>query len=60
MVLGLIGLVAIVGVIGYGAYKLFTSITFKQTTERYRYEETIDLDGNIIDKVVDLTDKEDK
>ena len=60
MVLGFIGLVFIVGVIGFGAYKLLTGVTFKQTTERYRYEKTIDLDGNIIDKVVDLTDEEDK
>lgn len=54
--LALIGLLVMAFLIGYGFWKVFSSITVKETTNRYRYEKTKDEDGNEITKVVDLED----
>ena len=56
MPLALIGIIVIAVLIGFGIWKLFTSVTLKSTTDRYRYERVKDEDGNEILKVVDLED----
>jgi hypothetical protein len=57
MPLALIGVLLISLIVGWGVYYLVTNITFKRTTERYKYVSTKDQDGNEIVKVVDLQDK---
>lgn len=60
MPLAIIGVLIIASIVGYGVWRLANSFTLKQTTERYRYEKTIDKDGNEITKVVDLQDEDNK
>lgn len=59
MPLALIGLALMSAMIGYGAWTIFNSMSFKKTTNRYRYVKTKDEYGNEITKVVDLEDDED-
>lgn len=54
--LALIGLLVMAFLVGYGFWKVFSSISFRKTTNRYRYEKTKDENGNEITKVVDLED----
>lgn len=60
MPLAIIGVLIMAAIVGFGIYKLINSFTLKRTTDRYRYEKTLDADGNEITKVVDLEDKNDK
>lgn len=59
-VLALFGLVVMAAVLGYGANRIISGISFKQTTDRYRYEKAKDEDGNEIIKVVDLEDTDER
>ena len=59
MPLSLIGLVIIATLIGVGAAVILKNLTFKRTTDRYRYVKTKDENGNEITKVIDLEDDED-
>jgi hypothetical protein len=60
MALSLIGLILLASLVGIGAAVIMTKVTFKQTTDRYRYVKTKDENGNEITKVIDLEDEEDK
>jgi hypothetical protein len=60
MPLAIIGVLIMAAIVGFGIYKLINSFTLKRTTDRYRYEKTLDADGNEIVKVVDLEDKDEK
>jgi hypothetical protein len=56
MMLTLIGIVVVAGLIGLGVAVLAKNVGFRRTTERYRYVETKDENGNVITKVIDLED----
>lgn len=56
--LTLIGLLIMSGIIGVGIWAILNNISFKKTTERYRYVKAKDEDGNEITKVIDLQDKD--
>jgi len=58
-ILAIVGLLLIAGVVGFGVYKLFFSVKRNETVDRFRYENTIDANGKVITKVVDLK-KEDE
>jgi hypothetical protein len=60
MPLAVIGVLIMSVIVGFGIYKLLGSFTLKQTTDRYRYIQAKDADGNEITKVVDLEDKNEK
>ncbi len=60
MPLSLIGLVVIGTIITVGVFVILKNVTFKQTTDRYRYVKAKDEDGNEITKVIDLEDDEEK
>lgn len=55
MMLQLLGYLLVAGITTYGVYKLFTGVTLKSTTERYKYVKTKDEEGNEIIKVIDLS-----
>jgi hypothetical protein len=57
MPLALIGVLFMSGLLAWGVRAIVKSVTFKQTTDRYRYVETTDEDGNKITKVIDLEDR---
>lgn len=57
--LSLIGLIIIAALIGVGATAVLKNLTFRKTTDRYRYVKAKDENGNEITKVVDLEDDED-
>jgi predicted negative regulator of RcsB-dependent stress response len=57
MPLALVGVLIMAGLVGWGVWTIAKSITFKRTTDRYRYVKTKDEDGNEITKVVDLEDE---
>jgi predicted negative regulator of RcsB-dependent stress response len=57
MPLALVGVLIMAGLVGWGVWTILKSVTFKQTTNRYRYVKTKDEDGNEITKVVDLEDE---
>lgn len=57
MPLALVGVLIMAGLVGWGVWTVTKSITFKRTTDRYRYVKTKDADGNEITKVVDLEDE---
>ena len=59
MPLSLIGLVIIATLIGVGAAVILKNLTFRKTTDRYRYVKAKDENGNEITKVIDLEDDED-
>lgn len=59
MPLSIIGLIIIAALIGIGASVILKNLTFKRTTDRYRYVKTKDENGNEITKVIDLEDDED-
>jgi hypothetical protein len=59
MPLSLIGLIIIATLIGVGAAVILKNMTFRNTTDRYRYVKTRDENGNEITKVIDLEDDED-
>jgi predicted negative regulator of RcsB-dependent stress response len=59
MPLALVGVLIMAGLVGWGVWTIMKSITFKRTTDRYRYVKTKDEDGNEITKVVDLEDNDD-
>jgi hypothetical protein len=59
MPLSLIGLVIIATLIGVGAAVILKNLTFRKTTDRYRYVKVKDENGNEITKVIDLEDDED-
>ena len=58
MIIYAIGVIVTAVVIGIGVAVIMNSISFRQTTSRYRYVTTTDKNGNEITKVVDLEDKE--
>lgn len=58
MIIYAIGVIVTAVVIGIGVAVIMSSISFRQTTSRYRYVTTTDKNGNEITKVVDLEDKE--
>lgn len=60
MPLSLIGIIILALLVGIGAAVIMKSITFRQTTDRYRYVKTKDENGNEITKIIDLEDNEDK
>jgi hypothetical protein len=60
MPLAIIGVLIMAAIVAFGIYKMLNSFTLKRTTDRYRYEKTIDADGNEITKVVDLEDGNEK
>jgi predicted negative regulator of RcsB-dependent stress response len=57
MPLALIGVLIVAGLVGWGVWTITKSITFKRTTDRYRYVKTKGADGNEITKVIDLEDE---
>jgi hypothetical protein len=57
MPLALIGLLIMATCIGWGVWAVLKGVSFKQTTDRYRYVKTKDENGNEITKVIDLEDK---
>lgn len=59
MPLSLIGLIIIAALIGVGATVVLKNLTFRKTTDRYRYVKAKDENGNEITKVIDLEDDED-
>ena len=56
MTLVLTGMIIIAAIAALGVYTIFNNVTFKKTTERYKYVKAKDEDGNEIMKVVDLGD----
>ena len=58
-ILTLIGIIAVAAMIGIGASVIVKNVTFKRTTDRYRYVKSKDENGNEITKVIDLEDDED-
>lgn len=54
--LSLIGVVIIAALVGIGAAVVINNLTFRKTTDRYRYVKTKDENGNEITKVIDLGD----
>jgi hypothetical protein len=58
MALSIIGIVVMAAIVGYGAYMVSQNVTLKNTKPRYKYVDTVDEDGNIITKIIDLEDKE--
>jgi hypothetical protein len=60
MPLSLIGIIILALLVGLGAAVIMKSITFRQTTDRYRYVKTKDENGNEITKIIDLEDNDDK
>jgi hypothetical protein len=53
-----IGGIVMVAIMSYGVYKLYEFFTNENMVPRYRYEKTVDENGNEITKVVDLRDPE--
>lgn len=54
IMLAMVGLLIVASVVGYGVWKLTNAVSFKKTTDRYKYEVVKDEEGNEITRVVDL------
>jgi hypothetical protein len=55
--LAIIGILFMAIAVGLGVWYVSSSMTFKKTTDRYRYVKAKDENGNEIMKVVDLEDE---
>jgi hypothetical protein len=55
--LAIIGLLFMAGAVGLGVWYVSKSMSFKKTTDRYRYVKAKDENGNEITKVIDLEDE---
>jgi hypothetical protein len=56
--LAIIGLIVIGSIVAFGIWYLATSITFKNTPNRYEYRKYKDEDGNEITQVIDREDRD--
>jgi hypothetical protein len=55
--LATIGILFMAGAVGLGVWYVTSRMTFKKTTDRYRYVKAKDENGNEITKVIDLEDE---